>query len=92
MTTEIIIFVALALVALAIVLIVSRSDTGPASDAMSDAPVEQEVERYREAIRADTLCKRCGQANPAGSRYCFECGKQLPALDNEEFEGTGAAA
>jgi hypothetical protein len=44
--------------------------------------------RYREALRANTVCRRCGQANPAGSRYCFECGSTLAAADAEEFEGT----
>jgi hypothetical protein len=92
MTTEIIVFAVLALSALGIVLFVSRTDNGPPSDAMSDAPVEAEVNRYREALRAETLCSRCGQANPPASRFCYECGKRLPAADNEEFEGTGEAA
>ena len=41
------------------------------------ARVEQEVVRYREALRAGTICVRCGQANPAGSRFCGDCGRPL---------------
>jgi hypothetical protein len=39
--------------------------------------LEPELSRYREAVRAGTVCGRCGQANPADSRFCFECGKPL---------------
>ncbi len=35
------------------------------------------IARYRAAVRADTVCPRCRQANPPGSRYCFECGQGL---------------
>jgi hypothetical protein len=41
--------------------------------------VEAEVTRYRTAIRAGTLCRRCGRANPEGSFFCAECGRRLPA-------------
>jgi hypothetical protein len=40
--------------------------------------VEREIERYRAALRAGTVCRRCGCANPEGSRFCFECGRRLP--------------
>jgi uncharacterized OB-fold protein len=43
------------------------------------------VLRYREALRAGTLCVRCGQANPPGSAYCADCGKRLPLGDAKEF-------
>jgi hypothetical protein len=39
--------------------------------------IEAEVLRYREAMRAGTLCTRCAQANPAGSQFCMECGRKL---------------
>ncbi len=39
--------------------------------------VESEVQRYRVALRAGTICTRCGQANPPGSRFCGECGRPL---------------
>ena len=41
------------------------------------ARVEEEVVRYREALRAGTICARCGQANPTGSRFCGDCGRPL---------------
>ena len=70
---------------------VLRGGARGAIDAASDATVEQEIERYRAAVRANTVCKRCGQANPPDSRFCCECGKSLPARDREEFDGTEAA-
>jgi ribosomal protein L40E len=51
-----------------------------------DDAVETEVMRYREAVRAGTVCRRCGQANPVGSAYCYECGARLPVADAKEFE------
>jgi hypothetical protein len=48
--------------------------------------IEQEVLRYRTALRAGTLCVRCGEANPPGSRFCADCGKRLPLADAKEFE------
>ncbi|MGH7501321.1 MAG: zinc-ribbon domain-containing protein [Longimicrobiales bacterium] len=41
--------------------------------------IEPELQRYREAVRSGTVCSRCGQANPAGSRFCYECGRRLAA-------------
>ncbi|MGH7447274.1 MAG: hypothetical protein ACRELT_06920 [Longimicrobiales bacterium] len=56
-------------------------------DAATDGDaVEFEVLRYRAAVRAGTVCGKCGQANPAGSAYCFECGARLPVADAKEFE------
>jgi hypothetical protein len=46
--------------------------------AQRTAEIEAEVLRYRDALRAGTICTRCGQANPAGSRFCGECGRALP--------------
>ena len=48
--------------------------------------VEREVLRYRTAVRAGTICRKCGQANPADSLFCFECGAQLQRADAKEFE------
>lgn len=45
--------------------------------ASSPADLEKEIRRYREALRANTVCRRCGAANPAGSRFCAECGRRL---------------
>lgn len=52
----------------------------------AEEDVEAEVLRYREAVRAGTVCRKCGQANPAGSAYCYECGSRLPLADAQEFE------
>ena len=77
-------------VAVAVILpLVMRSRQSPV-DAAAEEPIEDEIARYRVAVRAETLCARCGQANPAGSRYCYECGRSLPAVDAQEFDGTSA--
>lgn len=41
------------------------------------ARLDAEVERYRDALRHQTVCGHCREANPAGSRYCGECGQPL---------------
>lgn len=61
------------------------SQTAPSEDVAADE-LEQEVQRYRAAVRADTVCGKCGQANPADSAFCFECGERLPRADAKEFE------
>jgi len=43
----------------------------------SDEEIRKEVERYRAAIKAKTLCERCLTPNPAKSNYCMECGRAL---------------
>jgi hypothetical protein len=45
----------------------------------ADADTEAEVRRYRVALRAGTLCRRCAEANEPGARFCTRCGKPLPA-------------
>ena len=67
------------------------SDVSAARDIVAVDSVEDEVARYRVALRANTLCGRCGQANPADAKFCYECGRRLPVLDAEEFEGTETA-
>jgi len=47
--------------------------------------LEAEVARYRSALVANTLCRRCGEANSPEARFCQECGKALPASDAQEF-------
>jgi ribosomal protein L40E len=51
-----------------------------------DDALEAEVRRYRDAVRAGTVCRKCGQANPGNSAFCFECGARLPLADAKEFE------
>jgi hypothetical protein len=48
--------------------------------------IEREVLRYREGLRAGTVCMKCGAASPAESAYCGDCGKRLPLVDAREFE------
>jgi len=43
----------------------------------SDGEIRNEVDRYRAAIKAKTLCDHCLTANPTGSAYCGECGRSL---------------
>ena len=49
--------------------------------------IEAEVARYRAAVAAGTVCRRCGEANAADAKYCADCGKRLPAAseDAQEF-------
>jgi hypothetical protein len=60
-------------------------DRQPASGGGAD-DVELEVQRYRAAVRAGTVCTKCGQANPADSKFCFECGAALPLAEAREFD------
>lgn len=58
-----------------------------------DAPpadVEAEVARYRAALRAGTLCGRCGRANPEDSRFCAECGRRLAGKRARRRRSTAA--
>jgi hypothetical protein len=49
--------------------------------AVGPPELEQEIMRYREALRSGTLCPKCSFANPAGSRFCAECGTVLDPID-----------
>ncbi|MFP4624898.1 MAG: zinc-ribbon domain-containing protein [Gemmatimonadota bacterium] len=35
------------------------------------------MDRYRDALRAGTVCESCRAANPPGSRFCGQCGLEL---------------
>ncbi len=48
-----------------------------AAAALDDRAIEAEIARYREALRAGTVCVRCTFANPPGSRFCADCGRLL---------------
>lgn len=41
--------------------------------------LEDEIARFRSALRGGTACEGCGFANPPASRFCGECGRPLPA-------------
>lgn len=76
---------------------------GTARDPELDAPegatrtlrqtgeIEREIERYRVSLRAGAVCRRCGRANPEGSRFCCECGRRLPAARRLRLRVKGAA-
>ena len=49
-----------------------------AAEGLTFADIDREVGRYRDALRAGTVCSRCAQANPPGSRFCSDCGRPLP--------------
>lgn len=39
--------------------------------------LEADIQRYREAVEANTVCPRCKHPNPAEARFCAECGEPL---------------
>jgi hypothetical protein len=66
----------------------AETDTGDAvvPPHAEEDEIELEVQRYRAALRAGTICSKCGQANPADSAFCFDCGGALPRAEAREFE------
>lgn len=42
-----------------------------------EAGLDADVQRYRDALHAGTVCSRCRAANPPGSRFCTDCGNEL---------------
>lgn len=67
----VVVLVLLALAAVLFPLVVGRERYG------SEAELDADLERYRKALREDTLCRHCREANPAGSRFCGQCGRSL---------------
>ncbi len=63
-------------------------DPPPERDARTDE-IEREIAAYRVALRAGTLCERCGNANVGEALFCATCGRRL---ESERDEGTPAAA
>lgn len=51
------------------------------AEGLTMVEIEREVARYREALRARTVCPHCAQANPPGSRFCSDCGRRLSPAD-----------
>jgi hypothetical protein len=74
---EIAIIVTVAAIALGVVAYPLFSRRTANGAPLSDEALNEQVARYREAIRSGTLCDRCLTANPADSRYCSECGRAL---------------
>jgi hypothetical protein len=56
----------------------TTSDAGTAASAARDA-IEEEIARYRAALKAGTACPECRQVNEPGSRFCANCGFSLAA-------------
>ena len=71
------IVIALALIIVAVATQLKRPQDRPIP--LTNEALDQKVARYREAIQRGTLCERCLNANPGGSRYCADCGKVLAA-------------
>ena len=57
--------------AVAYPLLVGRARYADAGD------LETDIQRYREALVADTVCPRCRHANAPDARFCAECGRAL---------------
>ena len=56
--------------------LLARGGTKP-GEALSEQALNEQVARYRAALRKGTLCERCLAANSASSRYCSDCGSAL---------------
>jgi hypothetical protein len=56
--------------------LLARGDAKP-GERLSEEALNEQVARYRTAIKKGTLCERCLAANSAGSRYCSDCGAAL---------------
>ena len=52
------------------------SPPGRAPDT-TEGDLEREIAAYRIALRAGTLCDRCGSANVEEALFCATCGRQL---------------
>jgi hypothetical protein len=44
-----------------------------------DAVLETAIKRYRAALKRGTVCERCLRDNPDKSKFCADCGAELPA-------------
>lgn len=55
----------------------------PRRDTVAD-DLEREIAAYRAALRAGTLCDRCGNANVREALFCATCGKRLESERGEE--------
>lgn len=54
-----------------------QGDASAAPPEFPDDSLQDELALYRAALRAGTVCDRCLQPNPEGSRFCSQCGRQL---------------
>jgi len=94
---EILIAVLMAVTAMAAILLpfLARERTARAAPdaaiALDDRRIEAEITRYREALRAGTVCVRCTFANPPGSRFCADCGRRLAEAGTAGAGAVGAS-
>jgi hypothetical protein len=61
------------------------SDTGMLREERR-AALESEILAYRAALRAGTVCARCGFANAEDGRFCAECGRPLANVGQQKSE------
>ena len=48
-----------------------------------DAVLETAIKRYRAALKRGTVCERCLRDNPDKSKFCADCGAELPGAAEE---------
>jgi hypothetical protein len=61
------------------------SDTGMLREERR-AALESEILAYRAALRAGTVCTRCGFANAGDGRFCADCGRPLANVRQTKSE------
>ncbi len=55
----------------------------PARGTLDEATLDAEVERYRKALRHDSVCDQCLEANEPEAAYCANCGAPMSAEREE---------
>ena len=53
----------------------SRDEAGDVG--RGDAELEKEIAAVRARLSGGPFCRNCGHPNPAGSRFCAECGSRI---------------
>lgn len=74
---EIAVVAAIALIAIGVVILPLVRKPKAAAGGLSDDVLNAQVKTYRAALKNKTLCEKCLTANPAGSKFCAECGRAL---------------
>lgn len=56
----------------------AEAETDPGSfQGVTDAELEEEIAAVRARLSGGVFCSACGNPNPAGSRFCGECGEAI---------------
>jgi len=50
----------------------------------TDAELEEEIASVRSRLSGGFFCSNCGHPNPAGSRFCGECGMSVQAPNSSQ--------